>query len=177
VRATAERERIERLLVALGRRVRGEHTLYLAGGSSAVIEGWRQSTIDVDLRPEPDSDELLRALSALKDELDVNVETASPLDFLPPLAGWREHSPYVASYGSVHVRHMDFRLQALAKLERASEQDLEDVSAMLHRGLVTTEQLIASLAEMEPSFYRFPALDGAGFTRRVRRFVDRHGSS
>jgi hypothetical protein len=61
VRAPADAERIERLLKALGRRIVADHTVYLAGGASAVIEGWRNSTLDVDLRPEPDSDELLHA--------------------------------------------------------------------------------------------------------------------
>jgi hypothetical protein len=28
--------------------------VYLTGGSTAVIEGWRETTIDVDLRFEPD---------------------------------------------------------------------------------------------------------------------------
>lgn len=52
--------------------------LYLVGGSSAVFVGWRPSTRGVDVRPEPDSDELLRALNDVKHELDINVELASP---------------------------------------------------------------------------------------------------
>jgi hypothetical protein len=34
-----------------------------------VLAGWRESTIDVDLRFEPEADELLRALPALKESL------------------------------------------------------------------------------------------------------------
>lgn len=37
-----------------------------------MLEGWRKSTIDVDLYLEPETDELLRALPALKDRLDIN---------------------------------------------------------------------------------------------------------
>jgi hypothetical protein len=50
-----------------------------------VLEGWRDSTIDVDLRFEPESDELMRALPALQDRLGINIELASPPDFIPEL--------------------------------------------------------------------------------------------
>ena len=63
------------------------------------------STVDVDLRLEPDSDELLRRISTVKDELGVNVELASPPDFIPELPGWRERSPFVFQAESVVVRH------------------------------------------------------------------------
>jgi hypothetical protein len=44
--------------------------IYLTGGSTAVIEGWRATTIDVDLRFEPEQDELLRELyDAIEPEL------------------------------------------------------------------------------------------------------------
>jgi hypothetical protein len=173
MRAAADRLRIEALLEALGRRVREPHTVYLAGGASAVVEGWRESTIDVDLRPEPDSDELLWALSELKERLDINIETASPLDFLPALEHWRERSPHISSHGRVHVRHMDFRLQALAKLERASEQDVADVRAMVQHGLVSVDALAAAFVEMQGGLHRFPAIDRPAFAARVQGFLDR----
>lgn len=172
MRDAADRERIERLLATLGRRIKAEHTLYLVGGSTAVIEGWRQSTLDVDVRPEPDSDEILRAFSELKEELDINIEPASPLDFLPPLTGWRERSPYIAQHGHVQVRHMDFRLQALAKLERGSELDLKDADAILRRRLITPQDLREGLEEIQSALYRFPAVDARAFTARVLRFID-----
>jgi hypothetical protein len=149
--------------------------VFLVGGASAVLIGWRDSTLDVDLRPEPDSDELLRAISSLKDKLDINVELASPLDFLPPLNGWRDRSPYIGDYGEVVVRHMDFRLQALAKLERASEQDLSDAREILARGLATSQQLSDALAEMRDGLYRFPAVDPDSFIARVEAFIRAEG--
>jgi len=171
VRPEADRQRIEGLLDALGRRLRAPHTVYLVGGATAVLEGWRASTIDVDLRPEPDSDELLRALSDLKDRLDVNVELASPLDFLPELAGWRERSPSLAARGRLEVRHLDLRLQALAKLERGFETDLADVRAMLERGLVRPGELRGGLAEMGPRLFRFPSVDAGTLRRRVEAIL------
>jgi hypothetical protein len=125
----------------------------------------------VDLRPEPDSDELMRALSELKQSLDINIELASPLDFLPDLAGWHDRSPYVGSWGPLHVRHLDFRLQALAKLERGFDTDLDDVRAMLQRGLVSAGDLHDALATMRPGLFRFPAVDEAMLERRLNDVV------
>jgi hypothetical protein len=76
LRPPVDGRRIRALVRELGR-VAGEPVrIYLTGGSTAVLEGWRESTIDVDLRFEPDSDELLRALPALKDRLGINIERA-----------------------------------------------------------------------------------------------------
>ncbi len=167
MRPDVDRARVVELLSELGRRLSSPHTLYLVGGSSAVFIGWRSSTRDVDVRPEPDSDELLRALHDLKHTLDINIELASPLDFLPALDGWQDHSPYVGSWGALHVRHLDFRLQALAKLERGLDTDLADVRAMLARELVTADELHVAFTAMRPRLFRFPAVDGARLQRRL----------
>jgi predicted ATP-dependent serine protease len=57
----------------LGRIARAPVRIYLTGGSTAVIEGWRQTTVDVDMRLEPEADELLRALPALKNRFGINM--------------------------------------------------------------------------------------------------------
>jgi hypothetical protein len=44
---------------ALGASVKAPGRVFLAGGASAVLLGWRSSTIDVDLKIIPDSDEIL----------------------------------------------------------------------------------------------------------------------
>jgi hypothetical protein len=54
---------------------------------------------------------------------------------------------------------MDPALQALAKLERGFDQDLRDVDAMLARDLVEPAALRATLEEIEPRLFRFPAVD------------------
>jgi hypothetical protein len=167
MRPDVDRARIEVLLSALGRRLREPHTLYLVGGSSAVVFGWRESTPAMDLHPEPDSDELLRALSDLKHSLDINIELTSPLDFLPALDGWEDRSPYVGWWGPLHVRHLDFRLQALSKLERGLDTDLADVRAMLDHHLETAAELHAAFAAMRPRLFRFPAVDAATLERRL----------
>jgi len=74
MRPDVDCDRVLALLSAIGKRLRTAHTLYLVGGSSAVLVGWRLSTRDVDVRPEPDSDELLRVLYDLKNVLVTDLD-------------------------------------------------------------------------------------------------------
>ena len=154
---------------ALGREARAETTVYFTGGVTAVLHGWRETTIDVDLVFVPESDVLLRAVSRLKDELGVNVELASPGDFIPLPVGWDERSAFIAREGLVTFRHFDPYSQALAKIERGHAQDLEDVRSLLRAGLVEPERLRACFDEIEPALYRFPAVDPRAFRAAVER--------
>ncbi len=144
-----------------------EATLYLTGGATAVLEGWRTSTVDVDVRIEPESDELFRALASAKETLQVNIELASPPDFIPELVGWRDRSPFVLSEGRLTVRHFDPYSQALSKVERGFVQDIEDVEAMVKRGLVNPPRALELFAAIEDDLYRYPAINPAGFRARV----------
>lgn len=133
-----------------------------------MLEGWRAATVDVDLRFEPDSDVLLRALPRLKESLSVNIELASPSDFIPELPGWRDRSPFVFKEGYVEVRHFDFYSQALSKIERGFRQDLADVREMIERGRVDPLRLRELYAAIEPELFRYPAIDPRTFSERVR---------
>lgn len=141
--------------------------IYLTGGATAVLEGWRGSTADVDLRFEPDVDELLRELPGLKESLGVNIELASPPDFIPELPGWRERSPSIFQEGNVVVHHFDFYSQALSKIERGFQQDLDDVRKMIDSGLVEPVRLRELFGAIEPELYRYPAIDPTVFRRKV----------
>jgi hypothetical protein len=142
--------------------------MYLTGGATAVLEGWRPSTVDVDVRFEPDSDDALRQIAELKERLQVNVELASPLDFLPPLAGWKERSRFRFRAGNLEVFDFDLYSQALAKLERGFELDLRDVGEMVKAGQVQPGVLLELFEGIEPQLFRFPAVDPA----RLRRAVE-----
>ena len=156
-------------MAALAHAARSEHTVYLVGGATAVLEGWRDSTIDIDiaLGDPAAADELLRALPRIKDELELNVELASPADFVPVPAGWEDRSPSVVREGAVTFLHFDPYSQALAKLERGHDRDLADVHEMLARGLVDRDRLRGFHEEIEPELYRYPAVDPVSFRRRV----------
>jgi hypothetical protein len=169
MRTNADAARVHALVEELGRAAQRDTRLYLTGGATAVLEGWRATTIDVDLRLEPESDELLRRIADLKEALDINVELASPPDFIPELPGWRERSPFVIRQGRLSVHHFDPYSQALSKIERGFEQDLEDVAAMLDRGLVDRGRALELFAAIEPELYRYPAIDPAAFRAKAER--------
>jgi hypothetical protein len=168
MRPPVDAARIRELAHRLGRAAPGPTRIYLTGGATAVLEGWRLSTIDVDVRVEPESDALLRELVALKDRLGINVELASPPDFIPELPGWRERSPLVFRDGNVDVHHFDFYSQALSKIERGFSHDLVDVRSMLQGGLVVPDRLAELYEAIETQLYRYPAIDPAAFRRKLR---------
>jgi hypothetical protein len=171
MREPADAARIQQFMRALGAAAPREGTCYLVGGATAVLHGWRETTIDVDIELDPEQDELLRALPAIKDELQINVELASPLHFIPVPAGWEERSPSVGRDGRLTFKHFDLYSQALAKLERGHTQDLEDARVMLERGLVEAVPLRSAFEEIEPQLYRFPAIDPGDYRRRVEDFL------
>ena len=156
----------------LGRVASGPTCIYLTGGATAVLEGWRSSTVDVDLRFEPDLDEMFRELPGLKERLGISIELVSPPDFIPELPGWRERSPLVFQEGNVEVHHFDYYSQALAKIERGFSQDLDDVSRMIEGGLVEPARVGELYEAIEPQLYRYPAIDPGAFRRKVEAVVD-----
>ena len=173
MRELADEERIRRFMRALGDAASREGECFLTGGATAVLLGWRATTVDVDIRLEPEQDEVLRALPRIKAELAVNVELASPADFIPLPDGWRERSPSAGREGPMTFRHFDLYSQALAKLERGHTQDVDDLREMLDRGLVEKERLGVCFSEIEPRLYRFPAIDAADFRRSVEELLSR----
>jgi hypothetical protein len=173
MRALADAERIRSFMRALGAEAAEDGAVYFTGGATAVLLGWRASTLDVDILPIPEQDSVLRAVAHLKDELQVNVELASPRDFIPVPAGWEDRSLFVAREGRLSFYHFDPYAQALAKVERGHSQDLEDVRALVERGLVDPQRALRFLDEIEDQLYRYPALDAAAFRRRAKAALAR----
>ncbi|MEI2702732.1 MAG: DUF6036 family nucleotidyltransferase [Baekduia sp.] len=171
MRPPVDEARLRAFARGLAEHTRTPMTLYLTGGSTAVLFGWRETTVDIDIRVEPDLDEAFRALPRLKLQLDINVETASPPDFIPELDGWRERSPIAFTEGSVTVRHFDPYSQALAKIERGFAQDLDDVRSMARSGLIETARLLVLFAEAEERLFRYPAINPREFRDKVEQAV------
>lgn len=172
MRRLATAERIRRFLSELGRATKSPATVYLTGGATAVLHGWRESTVDVDVKFVPENDELFRAIRDLKDELEINVELASPDLFVPVTDDWASASPLEMTENQLTVRHFDLRAQALAKVERGHSRDLADVKAMLDRELVSRDELRAYFAAIRASLYRFPAIDERALSGRLERALE-----
>ena len=169
MRELVDAERVQRFMHAAGQAADTDGVCYFTGGATAVLLGWRASTVDLDLKLEPEQDAVMRALPAIKDELSVNVELASPAEFIPLPPGWEDRSPFVAREGRLTFRHFDLYSQALGKLERGHARDLEDVDAMMERGLVEPARLREMFDEIRPRLYRFPAIDERRFVAAVER--------
>jgi hypothetical protein len=140
MRELADSNRIERFMSELGRAVQVDSRVYFTGGATAVLHGWRETTIDVE-------------------------------DFIPLPAGWEDRSPLIRREGQVSFHHFDPVAQALSKIERGHDQDLQDVREMIARGLVDTEEARAQFESIEPELYRFPAIDPASFRRAVEEIL------
>jgi len=170
MRAETDIIKLEAFMSALGNRVRGEGCIYLTGGATAVWYNWRPMTIDVDLKPDPEPAGLFEVLALLKDELDLNVELASPDQFIPALPGWRERSQFIVQPGRVRFFHYDLYSQALSKLQRWHERDVRDVNSMLQSGMIERRRLLELFAQIEPQLIRFPAIDPGTFRASVLAF-------
>jgi hypothetical protein len=175
MRSETDRAKLEAFLEALGNGVRGEGRIYLTGGATALLYGWRAMTIDIDLKPDPEPPGLFEAIAILKDELDVNVELASPDDFIPAVPGWRERSPFIARHGSIDFFHYDPYGQALSKLQRRHDRDLTDARFLLERGLIRVPDLRKMFVLIEPELIRYPAVDPGFFRKSVNDFCDENG--
>jgi hypothetical protein len=171
MRGIVDREKLLDFMRDVGVEARTESTIYLTGGASALLFGWRATTIDVDVKLEPDAGEILRAIPHLKERYGINIELAAPDDFIPPLPGWRDRSRWIDRFGSVTFRHYDFYSQALSKLERGHARDKSDVEAMVNAGVVEPEKLVEFYAAIEPELYRYPAINPPVFRRAVENFV------
>lgn len=162
--------RLEAFMSAMGRKTKGAGCIYLTGGATALLHGWRPMTVDVDLKADPEPPGCFEAIATLKDELFLNIELASPSDFIPELPNWRERSLFIARHGQIDFYHYDPYSQALAKLERGHSRDLADVEAMLRDGLIEKDLLMMLFTRIESDLIRFPALDPKSFRDTVVRF-------
>jgi hypothetical protein len=146
---------------------RGPGSVYFTGGATALLLGFRDQTIDIDLKLDPEPAGAFEAIARLKNQLEVNVELAAPDDFIPRTSDWRERSRHIATIGPLQFFHYDLALQALAKIERGHAQDLEDVASLLRGGYVTAKELRQCFARIEPGLLRYPAIDPAQFGAKL----------
>ena len=157
LRQSVDSRRIQLFLTELGKRFREHARIYLVGGTTVVYEGLRQQTLDIDLVIEVAGEshaELVEAIRQLKDSLSINVEEASPGDFVPLPEGYASRHLFVERFGKIDVFHFDLYSTALSKIERGRTQDNEDVLALLSRGKIEWERLAGFFQEILPRFGR-----------------------
>ena len=145
MRELADRGRIDAFLTALALEATQDTSVFLVGGASAVLVGWRDGTIAIDLVMRPESDVMLRAIPRLKERLQVNVELGSPHLFVPVPAGWEERIPFITRIGQVTYGHYELSAQALAKIERGHTRVLDSAG---HAMVLLGSASRATMADM-----------------------------
>ncbi|MBD2415768.1 hypothetical protein FACHB389_22785 [Nostoc calcicola FACHB-389] len=173
MRPNVDSQKIERLMQVLGREAQGSGCIYFTGGASALLIGWRNSTVDVDIRLDPEPPGIFQAIAKLKQELNINIELASPQDFLPPLPGWRDRSVFIGKQGQISFYHYDFTAQALSKLSRGFDRDIKDVQAMYKQKLFSLRELQDCFEAIAPELIRFPSLNPDVLRSKVENFIER----
>jgi hypothetical protein len=176
MRSNVDSAKVQQLMTALGRAATGPGSVYFTGGASAVLVGWRSATVDIDVRFDPEAPGIFEAIAKLKQDLNINIELASPQDFLPPLPGWQSRSIFIGREGKLSFYHYDFTAQALSKLSRGYERDASDVQAMYAQGLFSLEILRESFEAIEPELIKFPALEADVLRNRIESFVKQVGN-
>ncbi len=171
MRPSVDTPRLRAFLELLSRAAREPTRLYLTGGASQLLRGLRDSTLDIDLTFEPESDELLRSMVSLKETLNVNVEIVSPVHFVPPLPGWRDRCELVMQIGKLAVLHFDPYTQTLSKLERGHVRDMQDIQALVAERIVDPVRLRALFAAVRSELFRYPAIDPKSLFTAVDRLA------
>lgn len=171
MRRSVTRQKLKTFMEELAKRAQGPGRVYFVGGASALLLGIREQTIDVDLKLDPEPKGVFEAIASLKESLDLNVELASPDDFIPVTPDWRERSMLVETIGKVSFFHFDFYGQALAKIERGYAQDLADAKEWVKRGLINADGLRQQFEAIRPALIRYPAIDAGNFERKVQDFL------
>jgi uncharacterized nucleotidyltransferase DUF6036 len=171
-RSDVSRDDIEQFLQRFGQLSQQPGRLYLAGGAELIHGGFRgegATTVDIDLRMDVGDESAAEALiRQLMQQLGVNVEFASPADFIPLPSDWQARSPFVGRYGSTDVFYFDYYALALSKIARGTSRDLSDVMTLSQNGLIHRDELEAAFQQILPQLGhgRFFNLDPAKFAQQ-----------
>jgi len=139
-----------------------------------VYAGFRVQTEDIDytVQLEGDDQEFTAAVRSLIRELHVSVEPAGPGDFIPLPTGWEDRSRFIGRYGRLDVYAFDPISTALSKIERGSSRDIDDVLALLGRGLISLPELQAAFEAILPRLQTESLrVDEADFRRKFEGFL------
>jgi hypothetical protein len=170
MRPSVDKTAIESFLQQLGRTFRKPGRLYLVGGAALVHAGVRPGfTQDIDIQVSGANEgELIIAIQRLIQQLQINVEFASPADFIPLPSQWEMHAQYVGRYGGVDVFYFDFYSIALSKIERGNSRDIDDVKLLVQQGIITLNELDEAYREVLAQLGqgRYPRITPQRFSER-----------
>lgn len=172
MRRNLTKRKLDLFMEELAARAGSSGNVYFTGGATALLLDLREQTIDVDIKFEPEPRGVFEALAELKNRLDINVELASPADFIPVTPDWKERSRFITQKGVVGFYHFDLAAQVLSKIERGHAQDLEDATGFMKYGQLSREAVWSYFLAIKPALNRYPAIDPASFEQKVRSFLE-----
>ena len=170
MRSSVDKTLIEAFLRELGRTFRKPGRLYLVGGAALVHAGVRPGfTVDIDVQVGGTHEgELIVAIQRLIQQMQINVEFASPADFMPLPSDWEMHAQYVGRYGEIDVFYFDFYSIALSKIERGNSRDIADVELLVQQKVIALDELDVAYQEVLAQLGqgRYPKLTPQRFSER-----------
>jgi hypothetical protein len=144
--------------------------VYLVGGGTAVMAGWRSATLDADLYG--DRPDVFRDVQGIKERLRLNVEFVRPEHFVPPLAGSADRHRFIERIGAVDFYHYDPYAQLLSKIVRGFRKDLEDARDFVRSGWVDDARFRALVdAIPEAEWNAYPTLSRTAVLSVVDAFL------
>lgn len=172
MRGELTREGLRELMAELARTAPppGPYRVYIVGGGTAVLSGWRDATIDADLFAE--RDEVFHDIQAIKDRLGLNVEFARPEHFVPALGGSADRHLFIERVGAIDFYHYDPYAQLLSKVVRGFRKDLRDAERFVESGMVEPgrfRKLVREIPDVE--FARYPNLSRDALRDAVEAFL------
>lgn len=170
MRQSVDKAAIESFLQQLGRTFRKHARLYLVGGAALVHLGVRPGfTQDIDIQVGGANEgEFIVAIQRLIQQMQVNVEFASPVDFIPLPTQWEMHARFIGRYGTIDVFYFDFYSIALSKIERGNSRDIADVKLLVQQGIITLSELDVAYQEVLSQLGkgRYPRITPQRFSER-----------
>jgi hypothetical protein len=144
--------------------------VFILGGGTAVLAGWRASTIDVDLYAE--REEVFRDVQGIKERLRLNVEFVRPEHFVPALEGSAVRHIFIDRVGTVDFYHYDPYAQLLSKIVRGFRKDLLDAEQFVRSGMVNPGRFRELVRQVPDSAYaRYPNLSSSSVRAVVEEFL------
>ncbi len=170
MRPNVDKQAIESFLQQLGRTFRKSGRLYLVGGAALVHAGVRPGfTQDIDIQVGGANEgEFIIGIQRLIQQMQINIEFASPKDFIPLPSQWEAHAQYVGRYGQIDVFYFDFYSIALSKIERGTTRDIEDVKLLVQQQRIGLDELDAAYQEVFAQLGkgRYPKITPERFAER-----------
>jgi len=146
------------------------YRVYLVGGSTAVLAGWRAATLDADLSA--DDEAVFRDVQGIKERLRLNIEFARPEHFVPPLAGSAERHVFIDRLRDVEFHHYDPYAQLLSKVVRGFRKDLLDAQRFVESGMVDPARFRELVVGIPDAAYaQYPNLSRDAVNRAIEDFL------